>query len=140
MKHCGQSGLEYMVIVIIAVILVMPLVFMGNTQLSDARSSTNQMQAKQALNDIGAAVESVFAQGEPAKITLNVRFPDHINETSVGSNEIMVRIYAYGGTTDVVKKFDFNVTGFLPSDDGYYDITIMAVKITGVTWVNITSQ
>ena len=140
MKRRGQSGLEYMIIVIIAMLLIAPVLSRGTTQLSDMKNEINIMHAKDTLNEINDAAESVFAQGEPAKITLNARFPDHINQTSVGSKEIMIQINAYGGTTDIVKRFDFNVTGSLPIDEGYYDITIKAVKILGVTWVNITES
>ncbi|MCK5062942.1 MAG: hypothetical protein KAR23_03360, partial [Candidatus Aenigmarchaeota archaeon] len=93
-----------------------------------------------AVNEISDAVESVFAQGEPAKITIDSEFPENINLTSVGSREIMIRLNAYGGVTDIVNKFDFSVTGNLPEENGRYDITIQAVKISGVTWVNITGN
>ncbi len=140
MTRRGQSGLEYMIIVIIAMLLITPVLSRGTAQLTDMKNEINIMHAKDTLNIINDAAESVFAQGEPAKITLNTRFPSHINHTSVGSQEIMIQINAYGGTTDIVKRFEFNVTGSLPVDEGYYDITVKAIKISGVTWVNITES
>ncbi len=140
MMQKGQSGLEYMIIVIIAMLLITPVVLKGTSMLSDMKSEVDVMQAKEAVNEISDAVESVFAQGEPAKITIDSEFPENINQTHVGSREIMIRLNAYGGVTDIVNKFDFSVTGNLPEENGRYDITIQAVKISGVTWVNITGN
>ena len=140
MMQKGQSGLEYMIIVIIAMLLITPVVLKGTSMLSGMKSEVDVMQAKEAVNEISDAVESVFAQGEPAKITIDSEFPENINLTSVGSREIMIRLNAYGGVTDIVNKFDFSVTGNLPEENGRYDITIQAVKISGVTWVNITGN
>ncbi len=138
MMRKGQSGLEYMIIVIIAMLLITPVILKGTSMLTDLKSEVNVMTAKEAVNEISDAVESVFAQGEPAKITVNSEFPENINLTYIGSQEIMIRLNAYGGVTDIVNRFDFNVTGYLPQNNGRYDITIQAVKISGVTWVNIT--
>ena len=140
MMQKGQSGLEYMIIVIIAMLLITPVVLKGTSMLSDMKSEVDVMQAKEAVNEISDAVESVFAQGDPAKITIDSEFPENINQTYVGSREIMIRLNAYGGVTDIVNKFDFSVTGNLPEENGRYDITIQAVKISGVTWVNITGN
>ena len=140
MMQKGQSGLEYMIIVIIAMLLITPVVLKGTSMLSDMKSEVDVMQAKEAVNEISDAVESVFAQGDPAKITIDSEFPENINQTHVGSREIMIRLNAYGGVTDIVNKFDFNATGYLPEENGRYDITIQAVKISGVTWVNITGN
>ncbi|NOQ56349.1 MAG: hypothetical protein GQ477_06115 [Nanohaloarchaea archaeon] len=140
MDKRGQSGLEYMMIVIIAMLLMTPAIQKGTTLLSDMKQETNVMQAKQTINSISDATESVFAQGEPAKITINAKFPENINLSSVGSREVMIRLNSYGGITDIVNRFDFNVTGTLPQENGYYDIIITAVKISGVTWVNITGE
>ena len=138
MKRCAQSGLEYMIIVIIAMLLITPVVLRGTSMLTDMKQEMNVMGAKSAINDMGDAFESVFAQGEPAKITLGVRFPERINVTTVGPREIMIRLNSYGGTTDIVNMFDFNVTGNLPQDNGYYEVVVNAVKISGVTWVNVS--
>ncbi|MCK5594227.1 MAG: hypothetical protein KAI18_03225 [Candidatus Aenigmarchaeota archaeon] len=138
MERRGQSGLEYMMIVIIAMLLMTPAIQKGTTLISDMKMETNVMLAKNTINSISDATESVFAQGEPAKITIHAKFPENINIATVGSGEVMIRLNAYGGVTDIVNRFDFNVTGTLPQDNGYYDITIQAVKISGVTWVNIT--
>ncbi|MCK5373238.1 MAG: hypothetical protein KAJ20_02790 [Candidatus Aenigmarchaeota archaeon] len=138
MMRKGQSGLEYMIIVIIAMLLITPVILKGTSMLTDMKSDVNVMTAKGAINEISDAAESVFAQGEPAKITVNSEFPENINQTYVGSREIMIQLNAYGGVTDIVNRFDFNVTGYLPQNNGRYDITIRAVKILGVTWVNIT--
>ena len=140
MERRGQSGLEYMMIVIIAMLLMTPAILKGTTLLSDMKMETNVMLAKNTINSISDATESVFAQGEPAKITIHAKFPENINVATVNSGEIMIRLNAYGGVTDIVNNFDFNVTGTLPQENGYYDISIQAVKISGITWVNITGE
>ncbi|MBW6462244.1 MAG: hypothetical protein K0B07_04320 [DPANN group archaeon] len=140
MERRGQSGLEYMMIVIIAMLLMTPAIQKGTTLLSDMKMEINVMQAKNTINSISDAAESVFAQGEPAKITIRSKFPENINQSVVGQREVMIRLNSYGGMTDIVNHFEFNVTGTLPQHNGYYDITIQAIKILGVTWVNITGE
>ncbi len=140
MYSSGQSGLEYMIIVIMAITFITPVLMMGSNQLSDMKRSTDQINANEAVNRIADASESVYAQGAPAKITVSVSLPDNINRTYVGSREIMISLNSYGGPTDIYRRLDFNVTGSIPSDNGRYDVAVQAVKIGGITWVNITGQ
>lgn len=131
----SQAATEYLIIVIIALLILTPIILKGGQEVGNLSMTKNVLVARNSIDKIKDAVEIVYAQGEPARIVLNLQFPANIVETHVGDQEVMIRLKVIGNNTDVVEVFDINVTGSLPTEEGMHKIKVEAINNS---WVNIS--
>ncbi|MCK4968627.1 MAG: hypothetical protein KAS12_06230 [Candidatus Aenigmarchaeota archaeon] len=133
-KNVGQAAFEYLIVVGTALLLLAPIIVVGQNAVDGLKKDSDMLITRQTLNKITEASELVFAQGPPASVTLTAQIPTNINEIIFEKNMIIMKLNVYERESDIISIMDFNVTGLLPKIPGTYKINIRAID----NGVNIT--
>ena len=133
-KRIGQAALEYLIVVGMALLLLAPIIGVGQTAIDGLKKDSNMLIARQTMNKITEASELVFAQGPPASVTITAQIPSNINEIIFMNKIIIMKLNQYERESDIISMVNFNVTGFIPNNSGTYKINIRAID----DGVNIT--
>ena|SRR3989338_6755218 len=135
----GQSGIEYLIVVGIGLLILIPVFVVGQRSIADFDTNADQLLAKQALNKIEEAANLVYAQGEPAKITLDLRFPNNINSTKIQNKLMIITIRSTGQTSDLISIVNFPINGTIPTTSGKKKVSIEAkTNFTGEVYVEVS--
>ena len=133
-KRVGQAALEYLIVVGTALLLLAPIISVGQTSIDGLKKDANMLIARQTMNKITEASELVFAQGPPASVTITAQIPPNVNELIFMNKIIIMKLNQYERESDMISTVDFNVTGLISNDSGTYKINIRAID----DGVNIT--
>lgn len=130
----AQVALEYLIIVAIALVILLPLVLYANQMFVGYKENTRISLAKNAVKKLGESADWVYSQGQPAKLTLEIYMPEGIEEASLGSNEILLKIKTSAGISDIFYRTISPLNGSIPNNSGYYKISLVAFQ----NYVNIS--
>lgn len=134
-KKSGQAATEYMIVIGISMLLLTPVIIIGNNAVIDLKYRTDSIVAREAVDEITEISTIVYSQGAPAKITKSIRFPQNIISTSISDKIIRIEMRYRSASNDVFSIVDFNVTGTLPTTPGNHKISIEAISYG----INITA-
>lgn len=130
----AQAAFEYMVLigVLLAVLFPLSIYIWQQSALSN-----RTRQAEIAADTIGAAADSVYAQGPGAKTTVNVYIPEGYVplESNVSNRTVKITVITPGGHGNFLKTIKANITGFLPNASGYQLIKLEVID----GYVNVSS-
>ncbi|NOR85635.1 hypothetical protein GQ473_05960 [archaeon] len=133
-KRVGQAALEYLIVVGMALLLLAPIIGVGQTAIDGLKKDSNMLIARQTMNKLTEASELVFAQGPPASVTITTQIPANIEEFIFMNKIIIMKLNQYERESDIISMVNFNVTGSIPNNSGTYKINIRAIN----DGVNIT--
>lgn len=129
----AQASVEYMTIIAIVMIILMPIIFYAYQQNETAIRTS---QASLAASRISSAADNLYAQGLGAKTSLDIFLPAGYSSQSFASGNIInIKVYTPSGINDVIRVTKANLTGSLPSEPGYKRIYFVMLD-SG--YVNIT--
>lgn len=134
-RKSGQAATEYMIVIGISMLLLTPVIIIGNNAVIDLKYKTDSIVAREAVDEITEISTIVYSQGAPAKITKNIQFPSNIISTSISDKMIRMEMRYKSASNDIFNIVEFNVTGTLPTTSGNHRISIEAIS----NGVNITS-
>jgi hypothetical protein len=117
-KTRGQAAMEYMVMLGFAIAIILPLWLYVNSSLSDTKGELDVTYARVAVNKIKDAADSVYVQGPPASIYLDLDMPDNIESTSVSGREVQISLNTQGGLAEIYAVSISNLQGSLPTRPG----------------------
>ena len=126
----GQSALEYLIVVGIALLILIPLWLHVSNTIAVTNIELQSSYALHAVSRLKAAADSVYVQGEPAKFTVIVTFPNGVESVSISEHEIFMRMANAAGTTDAIATTLGPVTGNLSSMPGSHRVS---VRMNGTT-------
>ncbi len=132
----SQAALEYLMVASIALLMLVPVIINGWESTAQLNSNINFQKARSAVSQIADAAKTVYFQGAPSAMTINVVFPENIVSSNVSGTEIYFRMKYKDGSTDVVEFLEFNVTGNLSNSQGMHEIYLEALPDA----VNITQK
>jgi len=115
----AQIGLEYMIVVALAITILVPLFYYANEQFEMSRT-------KGEANTIVTSVNTVYAQSPGSKLTANVYIPKgyHPEGSRLVNKTIMMNYTTLGGGTyPIMGVAKCNVSGRLPPYWGYHVMT-----------------
>ena len=121
----GQSAIEYVIVVSIALLILIPLWVHVNNSVSVMRTELQSSYSLHAVSRLKAASDSVYVQGEPAKFTVIVTFPDGIESVTISNYEIFIRTNTPAGVSDAIATTLGPVTGSLSTTAGSHRVTVM---------------
>jgi len=124
----GQAAIEYMMIISISMIILIPLMFIVNSYISGSRDEMKIRSLEDNVNSLGEVAEMVYFQGYPAKMTIEFYVPERVTTSNVDGNLIWVRMGTSGGDIDITTTTQANMTGNLPTDSGSYMLEITATE------------
>ena len=134
-QRSGQAATEYLIVIGISMLLLTPVIIIGNNAVSDLKYKTDSIVAREAVDEITEIATIVYSQGAPAKITKNIQFPSNIISAGISDNIIRIEMRYKSASNDVFSIVDFNVTGTLPTTSGNHKMSIEAISYG----VNITA-
>ncbi len=134
MQNKAQAALEYMMIVGMVLLILVPIVLYAYQQ---NEISIRTSQARLAASQISSAADSLHAQGPGAKTFIDVFLPSGYGSQSYASgNTIDLKIQTPAGMNDIIEITKANLTGSLPADSGYKRVYLVML---GTGEVNLTS-
>ncbi len=121
-RNKAQAALEYMMVIGLVLIILTPMVISVFQQIAVASRSR---QAEIAAMQISSAANNLYAQGPGAKSTIDIFLPDgYSSQSYVSGNIVLIKVYVPGGFNDALKISNANLTGSLPADSGYKQLTL----------------
>lgn len=124
LKSDGQASMEYLMIMVIAMLILVPLVSVVYSQTAKSRKSMARTALQDSLQGLADSADMVQAQGPPARITRSLHLPSGTSYTNVTENHFVVRVDSSAGPTDYSAKTSANLTGELPQTAGSYQVTL----------------
>jgi len=124
MMKRGQSAVEYALIVGIALLILIPLWININNSVGVTRIELQSSYALHAVSRLKAAADSVYVQGEPAKFTVIVTFPEGTESVGISDYEISIRMRNAAGTSDAIATTLGPLTGSLSATPGAHRVTV----------------
>ncbi len=127
MHSKGQTSFEYMAIVAIVLVLLVPI---SAYVYQQSETSNRAKQAEIAVNSIAAAADALYSQGESAKTTLNVNLPaGYLPKESYIKNGIVSITYTTPlGKQSIASHPRANITGGFSSGFGFKAFTLKVIS------------
>ncbi len=123
----GQVSIEYVFIVMVSFIIILPVVYVAMMQVQVTIATT---KAEITCDKITNAADYILASGEGSKTKINIDLPENIdvNNSYISGKEINYRIFIYGGGTDVFSVAKGNLTGNIPTSKGPHILFLEVVE------------
>ncbi len=83
MKSKAQAALEYLMIVGLAFVIIMPMIYMFYSYTISSQEEVSMAKIHKIGVDIVSAAEGVYYLGEPSRSTLNVNMPNGIFNVTI---------------------------------------------------------
>ena len=130
----AQAAVEFLIIVSVALMIILPVTFYAKQSLIGYKDDTKISLAENTVKKLGESVDWVFSQGPPAKLTLEIYIPNDVNEISLDNKTILFKVKTSAGVSDVFYETVAPLNGSLPITSGYYFVSLTAYR----DYVNIT--
>ena len=122
----SQVSVEYMLVMVFAALITLPLLLIYYTYSADSTEFVATSQAMQIARKIVDSSESVYYLGKPSQTTLKLYFPDGIQSTNLSSREVVFKVKIRQGIAEIVQVSSVNMSGSLPTTQGIHIVTIKA--------------
>jgi len=103
-KTKAQIATEYLVIVGLVLILLVPLTILYAKYSSESSHTISISKVDSITNQIVATVNQVNVYGEDTKLTLDINFPSDISEINFDGNEINIKVIGSGNEINEIVK------------------------------------
>ena len=120
----AQTSVEFITILTVILTIVITLVGINYDIFRTHEGQMRMIRAKDTVNEIHKASEAVYKEGKGAKTKIFVNLPGGINSTKIGDNVILLNMSSDSDVYQVLRKVSFNISGDIPSDDGYYWVNV----------------
>ncbi|MFZ5500422.1 MAG: hypothetical protein ACOY58_00710, partial [Candidatus Micrarchaeota archaeon] len=120
----GQSSLELLLIFAVAMFVLTTAIVLSSGQLGTISSLKEQDDAMNSVQDISAAAQDVYSQGEGARKQVYVFLPSSYepSESRIGNRSLVLRVRG----TDYAAPEDFDVHGSWPGDPGGHWVWVIS--------------
>jgi uncharacterized protein (UPF0333 family) len=130
-KSRGQASLEYIGIVGIVLVLLIPLFFYAVNKSSE---NIKLNQASDTVNTIAKAADEVYTLGPETKKFVWINIPGGVSSTTISINEVTLSLGKQNFVSDINAFTTAPMIGSFPKDKGTYKISIMHLE-SGVVLV-----
>lgn len=140
LKSGGQSSLEYMVMLALALGVFTLVLIAAAHLISGATSQMSVESAQRAVSEIKEAADFVYVHGHPSKLRIRVYVPPNIGRSDIEDENhktVYFRLDTPPEYTDVYAVTRGNITGDISAleREGYY---VLNVESINNVWSNIT--
>jgi hypothetical protein len=131
----AQTAIEYYTIVAVALLILLPLSVYVYQLLYQYGDDTKLSHARNAVDQLGETADWVFSQGPPAKYTFESFYiPEGVKTITIDNDGILFKVKTSAGISDVYYQTITPLDGSIPTESGYYPISVTAYD----TYVNIS--
>ena len=128
----SQIATELLTIVVIGIITTTSLFYLT---LYHSSQSTSQILATSAVNTIANSADYLYSIGNQSSITLTLKFPEGIVNTSIVNKTIILKLSTSAGITDIFAVTKANLAGSLPNVSGIYRIKLQNIdNLIKISW------
>lgn len=128
----AQASLEYVIIVSIALLILIPAILYANDIIISSKKELRRRLAENTVEIIAENSDWVNSLGPPSVVIVRIYVPDLVEYINISDFKISLK---FKNSEEIIsKETRANVTGFIPSDEGYYNILIAAQE----NFVNIS--
>ena len=120
----AQSGLEYMIIVSIALLLVVPLISYSRDMVGSLEDSRDTERLVRSMDHIESGVRRVYSRGSGTKITFEVELPTSVVYSETSDNYFMYVLDKGGSESEYYTELDFPLQGDIPGNGGVYKVVV----------------
>lgn len=124
----GQSSTEYLITMGFVIALFIPVSLYAYNALSDYKATLQSQQVTTALTTITEHARSVYNIGAPSFSTINVYFPENIQQIFIQNSTITARVRTVQGLDDITVFGSVPLTGSLSLAQGTRKILITATS------------
>jgi len=128
----AQVAVEYLIIIGVAMMILLPLSLYLNQTLMGYKDDTKLSKGWNTVRELGQNADWVHSQGPPAKVTVEIYVPEDVVEVSLDNNMILYRVRTLAGITEVYYDTVPALNGTLPDKSQYYYISVTAINQTHV--------
>ena len=133
----GQNAIETLIILAVIIGIFTMMIVVNQDVVKSYNSKFTVDRTNSALNDITNAAQSVYQQGVGAKTRITINFPDGVANITFKNNIIKFRL---DSNNLIQKKFEFNVSGKLVSNEGRRFVNFESSSNTSTVFVNISDE
>jgi uncharacterized protein (UPF0333 family) len=130
----SQVAVEYLIIVSVAFMILIPTILYLNQTFTGYNDDNKLSKASETVKKIGQTADWVYSQGPPAKQTIEIFIPKDLEEISLNNKTVLFKVRTSAGVSDVFYESVAPLNGTLPSNSGYYFISLTAFQ----NYVNIS--
>jgi len=131
----SQLSVEYLIIIAIALVILIPIILYGNELLLGYKDDTKISLARNTVEKIGKNVDWVYSQGEPAQHSIDVYIPEGIEQINLENKIILFKIKTRAGISDIFYTSVANLNGSIPMQNGYYKLSLRAHQnFVNISW------
>ncbi|MBS3150717.1 hypothetical protein J4425_02855 [Candidatus Woesearchaeota archaeon] len=125
----AQSAMEYVAIVGIVMIIMVPAAYLYVRYSGDSSDSVVNAKIDSIGNEIISSAEQVYSYGEESQKTIELSFPNGIEKVEFINNEIIFHtINSKGNTNEIAKVSNVNLTGVIVADfEGRKEVIIRSL-------------
>jgi len=116
--------MELLVILAIALTIFLVVVYISQEQTSEVMKHKEETDARNSVEDLGAAAREVYAQGEGAKKQVYINIPSSYDPASSSVEDRAIKMNVRG--SDYAAVTDFDVHGSLPLTSGAHWIWVIS--------------
>lgn len=127
MKTRGQAAFEYLVIVSMILIFMIPIWSYAVSTQQNTNTELILTYTQNAVNQIVDASNLVYSQGPPAKVRIGVYIPERISNITIINNTIKAEVKFNGEFSDIFAFSTATLNGTIPQKKGNYWIEIEAI-------------
>lgn len=132
MNRKGQVGIEYMAILVLFLIILIPVMYIG---MMDIEVEGQTSQARVAVGSVVDTADRVYAQGPGTTTTVQIYLPAGIKYATFTNKEVDINLnLPTGSTTDVYGLAKGNLSGTMPTLPGSH---VLVVSMNSSGTVNI---
>ncbi len=124
----GQSSLEFLMIMGVAMLMILPLVVVFFQQSENLNTEITDSQADKVASEIRDAADEVFYLGAPSKKTVSIYMPENVVSAGLSDNRIILTIDSSWGDYEIVKwcAANFSSSSALSNHPGIHVISVEA--------------
>ena len=128
----SQIATELLTIAVIGIIITTTLFYLT---LYHSSQSASQVLATSAVNTIANSADYLYSIGNQSSITLTLKFPEGIVNTSIVNKTIILKLSTSAGITDIFAVTKANLAGLLPNVSGIYRIKLQNIdNLIKISW------
>jgi len=124
----SQVSVEYMLIMGFVALMIVPLIILYYTYITNSNDEIISSQVNQLAKGIVDSAESVYFLGEPSQTTLRIYIPNRIIGASLDNKEVVFNVSTKSGISQIVQVSSIDLMGKLPIGQGVYSLTLNATN------------
>ncbi len=122
----GQAATEMLAVIALVLAFLMPVWFYVTSLQVNTAAELSQSYTESAASRIVKTADSVFVQGKPAKVMMDVYMPKGVEQANITGRTVIFKLRAGTAFSDVAATSISPLNGSLPTSEGTYAVTVEA--------------